>query len=129
MSPNTPTVDSRQVSRFLVSAGMSVAVLSILWCWYGLAQLEAETDQGKALAAGTTMEGTAFWMGGLPLLVAHAILAAILLRSGWRAWRARGLWVGVLAVVVASAIGIGVGQIVFGGRLFEVGLHHYHSGT
>lgn len=129
MSPNSPTVDPKLVSKFRVFAGLSVAVLSILWCWYGLAQLEAETDQGKALAAGTTMEGTAFWMGGLPLLVAHAILAAILLRSGWRAWRARGLWVGVLAVVVASAIGIGVGQIVFGGRLFEVGLQHYYSGT
>ena len=66
--------DRRPQTRFevRVSAGLSVAVLSILWCWYGLAQLEAETDQGKALTAGTTMEGTAFWMGGLPLLVAHA---------------------------------------------------------
>lgn len=113
--------------RFWTFAGIGVVVMPVFWCWYGLAQLEAETEQGKALAAGTTMAGTAFWMGGVPLILAHIVGAAMLLPLGWEIWRGRGIAFGALAVAVASAVGIGVGELVFDGQLFEVGLHRYDA--
>lgn len=74
-------------------------MLSTLWCWYGLTQLEAEADQGKTLAAGTTLENTAFCAVGVPTLAVQVVSAAVLLRLGWRA---RGTRVGVLTALVRA---------------------------
>ncbi len=117
----------RRTRSFWVFSCIGVLALSVAWCWYGLTQLEAETEQGKALAAGTTMEGFAVTAGGIPLLIAHLIGTAVLLRLGWRFWRLPGLAYGVLAVAGASLIGIGAAQLLFSGELFEVGLQRYYG--
>lgn len=36
---------------FWVIAGFSVVASAITWAWYGLAQEEAQSEQGKAVAA------------------------------------------------------------------------------
>ncbi len=117
-----------RATSFWVFAAAGIVVLSFAWCWYGLAQMEAETEQSKALAAGQTMDGFALWFGGVPLIVAHLIDVAILLPLGWRRWRGRGVAYGLIAVVIASAVGIGVGELLFVGDLFNLGLHRYNEG-
>lgn len=123
----TAFVPERSATKFWLFAGIGILVIVFAWCWYGLAQLEAETDQGKALTAGTTMDGFALTFGGIPLIMAHVIGLAILMPLGWQRWRLPGLAYGLIAVVAASIIGIGAGQLLFGGELFEVGLQRYYS--
>ncbi|KAM9872695.1 hypothetical protein [Leucobacter aridicollis] len=125
MSP--ATAFPQRATRFWVYTGIGVLVMSVAWCWYGLAQLEAESEQGKAVTAETTMDGFALAFGGIPLIAAHIIGLAILLPLGWQRWRLPGLAYGLVAVAVASVIGIGAGQLLFGGELFEVGLHRYYD--
>lgn len=122
----TGTASAQQpATKFWGFAGIGVLVMVLAWSWYGLAHLEAETDQGKALTAGTTMEGFAFAVGGIPLIAAHLIGAAILLPLGRRHWSLPGLAYGILAVAAASLLGMGAGQMLFGGDLFELGLGRY----
>lgn len=104
---------------FWAYAAIGVLAMSIAWCWFGLAVFEEASDRGKALAAGTSMDGFAATVGGIPLAVAHAIGLVLLLTLGWRVWRARGLALGLAGVVAASLIGLGVAQLIFEGRVFD----------
>lgn len=124
----TAFVPQRSATRFWIFAGIGILVMVVAWCWYGMAQLEAESEQGKALNAGTTMEGFGFTFGGIPLIAAHVIGIATLMRLGWQRYRSPGLAYGVIAVATASAIGIGAGQLLLTGQLFEVGLQRYYGG-
>lgn len=110
---------------FWVLAGVGAIIMAVAWTWYGSSHLEAESEQGKALAVGKTMEGFAEVVGGIPLAVSHLLGLIILLILGWLGWRSKGLVFGIVAVVVASFIGIAVAQILFSGELFEVGLQRY----
>ncbi|WP_241489395.1 hypothetical protein [Leucobacter celer] len=94
--------------------------MTIAWCWFGLAVYEEYSEQGKALAAGTTMDGFAAVFGGVPLVLAHVIGLVLLLILGWSGWRASGIVLGAVAVSVASLIGLGIAQILFEGRVFGV---------
>ncbi|GAA4068432.1 hypothetical protein GCM10023065_21660 [Microbacterium laevaniformans] len=58
---------------FGVIAGFGVVASAIAWAWYGLAQEEAQNEQGKAVAAGTSMAGFAEVVGGLPLVLGIAV--------------------------------------------------------
>ncbi|WP_193750717.1 hypothetical protein [Leucobacter chromiiresistens] len=80
--------------------------------------VEEAHEQGKAEAAGRTMAGFAATVGGVPLVLAHVIGLVLLSRIGWRVWRGAGLAYAALAVAAASIVGIGVGQLLFGGNLF-----------
>lgn len=75
------------------------------------------------------MEGTASVLGLFPMVIVHIIGAGLLLYNGWRGWRARGLWFGVIALVIASSVGLIVAQILFDGDLFEMGLNRYNHGV
>jgi len=97
------------------------------WTWYGMAQFEAQSEQGKALSADTTMAGFAEVFGGIPLAFAHIIGLAVLMPLGWFAYRGRGLAAAVAAVVVASIIGIVIAQLLFAGELFELGIDNYDT--
>lgn len=123
----TAYVPERSATKFWIFASIGILVMVIAWCWYGFAQVEAESEQGKALTAGTTMDGFALTFGGIPLIAAHVIGLAILMPHGWQRWRLPGLVYGLVAVAVASVIGIGAGQLLFEGQLFEVGLQRYYS--
>ena len=46
---------------------------------------------------------------------------------GWFADRGRGLAAAVGAVVVASIIGILIGQLLFAGELFKLGIDNYET--
>lgn len=109
---------------FWVVAGLGIPTAAITWIWYGLVQFEAQTEQGKALKAGTTMAGFAEVWGGVPLVLAHVVGLVMLVVLGWKGYRARGVALAVVAVLISSVIGIGVAQLLWGGELFQLGINN-----
>ena len=104
---------------FWLLAIAGLIVMTGAWILLPLASLEEVTEQGKALAAGTTMAGTTLVFGVLPLVIAHAtgllILCSIGVQGRYDRWR--GFWLGVAAVLAASIIGLTATLILSGGRL------------
>ena len=99
-------------------------MLAVVSVWHGFAQFEAQTEQGKALAAGTTMAGSAELSGGVPLVIAHMIGLGVLIVLGWRGYRAPGIACAVVAILIASGVGIAIAQLVWGGERFQLGIHN-----
>lgn len=104
---------------FWVLAVVGIPVMIGAWLMLPLASLEEVTEQGKAEAAGTTMAGTTFVFGVLPLVTAHVIGLAGLCTVGGlgRTSRRAGVAWGAAAVLIASAIGLGVVALLSGGEL------------
>ncbi len=109
---------------FWIVAALGLVASSIAWTWYGFAQFEAQSEQGKALSAGTTMAGFGELLGGLPLALAHFVGIATLAVLGWHAYRGRGMVLAIVAVLITSAIGIGVAQLLWAGELFQLGINN-----
>ncbi|QHF26017.1 hypothetical protein GTU73_08500 [Rathayibacter sp. VKM Ac-2804] len=97
--------------------GVPAALFS--WCWLGFAMAEAQSEQGKALAAGTTMAGFGEAVGGIPVAVAHVVGLIVLLVLAHRAYPGSALVFAGTAVIVASVIGLGGAQLLFGGAVFH----------
>ena len=70
------------------------------------------------------MAGFAEVIGGVPLILAHLIGLILLLVVGWWAYGKRGIALAIVAVIVASGIGIIVAQILWGGELFQLGINN-----
>lgn len=117
-------MSQRARTRFWVIASLGIAAAAIAWFWYGFVQLEAQTEQGKALVAGTTMAGFAEVVGGIPLVFAHLLGLGVLLLLGWRGYRGRGIAFAFLAVLVASGLGVLCAQLLWQGQLFELGINN-----
>lgn len=98
---------------FWVTAGLGAVASPIAWAWYGLAQEEAQSEQGKAVAAGTSMAGSAEVVGGLPRVLAHLIGLGVLLIFGWGGYRRRGMVLAIAVVGVASLIGVLFAQLLW----------------
>jgi hypothetical protein len=107
---------------FWVVAAFGPFAAAVSWSWYGFAQAEAQSEQGKAVSAGTTMAGFAEVLGGVPLVIAYVVGVVVLGLLGWLGYRGRGIALACAAVIVASLIGIGVAQLLYGGELFELGI-------
>ena len=105
---------------FWICGGAGILAMAIAWGWFGFAVYEEYSEQGKALAAGTSMDGFAAVFGGVPLVLAHVIGLILLLILGWYGWRVTGIVFGVAAVSVASIIGLGIAQILFAGQVFGI---------
>ncbi|WP_188436395.1 hypothetical protein [Microbacterium murale] len=119
------SVPSRRMGiGFIVATILGVPTAAVAWTWYGLAQFEAQTEQGKALAAGTTMAGSAEIMGGVPLVLAHLVGLVTLGVLGWKGQRGRGIGFAFLAVAIASVVGIIVAQLLWEGQLFQLGINN-----
>jgi ABC-type uncharacterized transport system permease subunit len=103
---------------------IGVLVMIVAWLWFGAAYEEEMSEQPKALGAGTTMAGTGALFGGVPLALAHAAglvtLAAIAVSGRAKRWT--GFVYAVLAVTLASSIGILVAQLFWSGQLFLMGV-------
>ncbi|GAA5207177.1 hypothetical protein [Microbacterium kyungheense] len=117
-----PRTSSTSRTAFWVVAALGPLSAAIAWFWYGFAQAEAQSEQGKALAAGTTMAGFAEVVGGIPLVLAHIVGVGLLVTLGWFGYRGRGIALALGAVLVASLIGVGVAQLTYGGELFDLGI-------
>ncbi|MFF2274115.1 hypothetical protein ACFVTX_17705 [Agromyces sp. NPDC058136] len=111
-------------TRFWVFAAWGILTATGAWLWYGLAQFESQSEQCKALAAGTTMAGFGELTGGIPLVLLHLLGLGALVPLGWRQDRWDGVMRAVIAVLVASVIGIGITQILLGGELFQLGVNN-----
>lgn len=109
---------------FWIVASLGVIASAVAWVWYGFAQFEAQTEQPKALSAGTTIAGLAEVIGGVPLVVAHLIGLILLLLLGWRSYGKRGILAAILAVIVASGVGLIAAQILWDGKLFQLGINN-----
>ena len=109
---------------FGVVAALAVPVLAVAWLWYGLAQFEAQTEQGKALAAGTTMAGFGGLFGGVPLVIAHIVGLAALGVLGWKGYGGRGIVYAIVAVLVATGMCVAAAQLVWAGELFQLGTNN-----
>lgn len=118
----TESVQRGVANPFWVFAALGVPILAIAWTWYGLAQSEAASEQGKALAAGTTMASFGESFGGIPLVVVHLIGLIILVVLGWKKHGGHGIAVAFLALIIASFIGIGIAQVLWEGQLFQLGI-------
>jgi len=119
----SPTAHRARVVFWTVAA-LGVLAASFAWVWYAFAQEEAQSEQGKAVAAGTTMAGFAELFGGVPLVLAHVVGLVVLSILGWAGYRGRGIAIALACVVSASLIGMGVAQLLYGGELFELGIHN-----
>ena len=115
----TRTMRRSTPAAFWAWAGAGVLAMIVAWFWFGLSIAEEASEQGKAEAAGTTMAGFAASVGGVLLALAHVIGLVVLSVTGWRAWRGKGLVYAVLAVAAASLVGLIVGQVLYGGNLFN----------
>jgi hypothetical protein len=89
------------------------------WLMLVIASYEEVSEQGKAVAAGTTMAGTTFVLGVIPLVIVHFIGFVILCALGalGRLHRGKGALLGAAAVVGASLISLAVVLIIGGGHL------------
>lgn len=110
---------------FWVTAGLGAVARPIAWAGYGLAQEEAQSAQGKAVAAGTSMAGFAEVVGGVPLVLAHLIGLGVLLIFGWGDYRRRGVVLAIAAVGVASLIGVRFAQFLWAGCRRRVNPGHF----
>ena len=89
-SPARPrTSGHRARFGFWTMACLGVPAALFSWCWFGFAMAEAQSEQGKALAAGTTMAGFGETVGGIPVAVAHVVGLIVLLVLAHRAYRDR----------------------------------------
>jgi hypothetical protein len=114
----------RHALTFTVFALLGFPIMAAAWLWLNLASLEEATEQPKALAAGTTMAGTTLLLGGIPLIVAHA-LGVVILSAGAgtvRGSRRSAVVAAVVAVGIASAVGVTFVLIVNGGQLLTAPL-------
>jgi len=122
---HTQTGPSRGLGiGFIVVAVLGFPTAAAAWTWYGLAQFEAQSEQGKALAAGTTMAGTGEIMGGVPLVLAHIVGLVTLVVLGWKAQRGRGIALAIVAVAVTSVVGIVIAEMLWEGQLFQLGINN-----
>ncbi|WP_375385960.1 hypothetical protein [uncultured Microbacterium sp.] len=104
---------------FWLLAVVGLPVMTGAWLLPPVASLEELTEQGKAVAAGTSTAGTTFFYGVLPLVLAHVVGLVLLCTIGGagRYNRCSGLLLGVGAVAAASIVGLTVTLIIFGGQL------------
>ena len=120
-----PITSSRSARiGFWTVAALGPLGATVAWVWYGFAQFEAQTEQCKALAAGTTEAGFAELFGGIPLILLHLVGLIALVALGWRSYRRRGLAYAAVAFVIASAVGIGIAQLLWAGDLFQLGINN-----
>lgn len=117
--------DGRRDAFWLV-VGSAAIVLCVAWFWYGLSFNEEMTEQCKSLAAGDSEEGIGWLLGGPPLVLAHIVFFVSLLLVGRRNHEQprTGALLGLVALVAASALGIGVNQLVWTGELFTMSAEH-----
>ncbi|MCQ9385778.1 hypothetical protein [Brevibacterium moorei] len=123
MSTAQPRNDAARRARtvFFCLAIVGIPVTVVSWTWYGLAQFEEQSEQSKALDAGTTMAGTGELMGGVPLIFVHIVGLLALGLFGRLGWSTKDIRRGVAAVAIVSLIGILAAELFFGGRLFSYG--------
>lgn len=111
--------DRASRSQFWIFAAIGVPATFVGWLILMLASYEEMTEQGKAVAAGTTMEGTTVMFGVIPLVIIHLIGFMTLCSLGalGRLHRGGGALLGAAAVVGASLVSLCIVLILGDGQL------------
>jgi len=89
------------------------------WALVPISSLDEATEQGKALAAGTSAAGTTVIFGLIPLVAAHVIglvVLGVIAMSGLRT-RRMAMFHTVGAVAIASLFGLAIVMAVSHGEL------------
>ena len=86
---------------FWTFAAIGIPATFAGWLMLVIASYEEASEQGKAVAAGTTMAGTTIVLGVIPLVIVHLIGFVILCALGalGRIHRSKGALLGAAAVV------------------------------
>lgn len=111
---------------FWLVAGIGTIVLCIAWFWYGLTFFDEMTEQCKAVAAGSTSAGTGLLLGGIPLVFAYVfvLLPLLLIGARYHSPRSRGILLALGVVAAASALSIGLNELLWMGDLFAMSAAH-----
>jgi hypothetical protein len=109
-------------AAFWTVTAIGTILICLGWFWYGLSFFEEMTEQCKALAADSSMAGQGLLFAGTPLVFAHCVvlLPLLLIGAKYRSPRRAGILSAVVAVLVASALGIAVNELVWSGDLFAM---------
>lgn len=109
-------------AAFWTIAAIGTVVLCLAWFWYGFSFFEEMTEQCKAVAASSSMAGTGVLFAGPPVVFAHlaVLLPLLLIGAKYRSPRRTGILFAVVAVLVASALGIAVNELLWSGELFAM---------
>ncbi len=107
---------------FWVLASFGLLALCAAWFWYGLAFSEEMTEQGKSLAAGSSGAGTGLLLGVPPLVFVHlaVLIPLLVIGAKYHSRPDRGVVLALIVVAVAGAVGIVLGQVLWGGCLFAM---------
>lgn len=104
------------------SVFFGVLLLAVAWAWCGMSYDEEFSEQSKALAAGSTMEGWGMSIGLIPALIVHVLVAAgvfLAVRDGGRRGALASLGLAFAIVAAMSLPGFIAVQMLFGGSMFE----------
>jgi hypothetical protein len=109
-------------AAFWTIAAIGTVVLCLAWFWYGLSFFDEMTEQCKAVAASSSMTGTGLLFAGPPVVFAHfaVLLPLLLIGARYRSPRRSGILLAVVAVLVVSALGIAVNELLWSGDLFAM---------
>lgn len=119
--PVTPSSSSRgALVLFWVLAVAGAAVMFVAWGWMATSWIDEILEEPRARAAGTTVQGTAMVVGGVPLVIAHLLGFTVLVPAARSAGASRGRAFGYAgaAIGVASLIGVLTAQFLMGSQPF-----------
>lgn len=113
-------------AAFWIVAGGGAVLLCAGWFWYGFAFFEEMTEHCKSLAAGSSETGFGLVVGGIPVALVHilVLVSLLLIGANYHSRRTVGLVLALVAVTVASALGIAANQLLWTGQLFTMSAAH-----
>lgn len=120
--PLPPLSTGVKAVAWTASVFFAVVFFALAWAWCGSSYEEQFSEQGKALSAGSSMEGWGFAVGLVPVLVFHALAAIgalFAVRDGGRRGWLPSLALALLLIAAASLPGFIAVQLLYGGTMFE----------
>lgn len=97
---------------------LATAAFAVGWLWFAFAYFEEWSEQCKAIAASTTMDGLGATLGMAPLIGLHVVILALLIGMAWRGRIGTRVIIGLSATAVASAVALLVAQSLLTGTVF-----------
>ncbi|OAN39773.1 hypothetical protein [Microbacterium sp. H83] len=120
--PLPPLSTGVKAVAWTASVFFGVIFFAFAWVWCGMSYEEQFSEQGRSVAAESSMEGWGFATGLVPVLVFHALVAIALLfalRDGGRRGWSASLALTPLVLAALSLPGFITVQLLYGGSMFD----------